>query len=643
MMEFLPPFAARRTVAEEAAPEAPALASGGDGAPRWHVIAVSGCYVLAAVIMTWHLWSDPSSRAAAGNHGDADLFAWYLRYAATAVGHGRLPALVSSAINAPQGVNMMWNTSLLLPGAVLAPVTLLLGPQVSLTLLTTIGFAGSAGAMYYVLRRWQVSAGAAALAGAIYGFSPALAESAVGHYNLQLAILPPLIVDAGLRLAIGETADAAPGGWLARIPAPVRAGIRLGVLLTMQIFISEEIALISAIAGVLLVACLAAAMPSAAARRATGALAGLGVAAAVALVLAGPALRVQFSGPLVQHGALVPPDFYVNDVGNFVTPSAAVLFHTAGTAAAAARYQGGLTEYLAYLGWPLIVALIAAAVVCRRRPAAWAIALTLVILAIFSLGGHPTMAGQAAPGADLPWHWLEEHPLFSSVLPDRLSILIDGLAAALIALGIDEARSRLASARGGLPAARPGMVLAVAVAACLPLLPVPLPAATTTPLPLGWSAAFAALRLPAGARVLVVPVPTNILTTAMRWQADLGEPDSLVGGYFIGPGAGGQAYFGGNGVRPTAAYLDRLWASGLPPGGALAAVAWAAGLPTAGPSGPVPAGKAPPGAQVRADFEFWKPAAVVAVTRLSSPLGRYLVRLLGPPSVRSNAVQAWRL
>jgi hypothetical protein len=57
----------------------------------------------------------------AGNPTDADLFAWYLRYAADAVTHGHLPALVTTAMNAPVGVNMMWNTSILLPGVLLTP------------------------------------------------------------------------------------------------------------------------------------------------------------------------------------------------------------------------------------------------------------------------------------------------------------------------------------------------------------------------------------------------------------------------------------------------------------------------------------------------------------------------------------------
>ena len=82
----------------------------------------------------------------AGDRGDVDLFAWFVQYAATAVSHGQLPALFTTAMNAPVGVNLMWNTSFLLPGVLLSPVTLLWGPQVSLTVALTLGFAGSAAA-----------------------------------------------------------------------------------------------------------------------------------------------------------------------------------------------------------------------------------------------------------------------------------------------------------------------------------------------------------------------------------------------------------------------------------------------------------------------------------------------------------------
>jgi len=554
-------------------------------ATRWPSVVVPACYLAAAVVLTWRLWADPATRTVAGNPTDADLFAWYLRYAADAVGHLHLPALVSAAMNAPVGVNMMWNTSVLLLGVLLSPVTLLFGPQASLTVLTTLGSAGSACALFYVLRRWQVSAGAAALAGAVYGFSPAMVHSSLGHYNLQFAVLPPLIIDAGLALAAGRPGASRPPG--ARRPAdrPARArrrltapgrapavvwdGIRLGLLLTAQLFISEEIALITAIAGMLLVIGLVLSRPASMVRRGLPAAGGALAAAIVVFCLAGHALWTQFAGPLVQHGPLFPPDYYVNDPMSFVTPSSYLVLHTAGTAATAARYQGGATEYLAYLGWPLIVVLVLAAAVSWRRPAARAAAFALVVLVVFSLGGHPVIGGVASPSLTLPWHWLEEHQLFASVLPDRFSIIADGVAAALLAFGVDAAARMLAdhrrrpvragsaragSARAGSAGAAPAgavsarsapvgapsaraasarggaTVLTVAALCCLPLLPAPLAAGTATPLPFGWTQALTALNLPSGAHVLVVPVPTNILTAAMRWQADTGQPDSIVGG-----------------------------------------------------------------------------------------------------------------
>ncbi|MGC1569433.1 MAG: hypothetical protein WA794_25745, partial [Trebonia sp.] len=185
----------------QAPPEAAAARPLSD---RW-VLLLAGVYCLVgALAVTFWLWRDPASRIVAGNPYDADQFAWYFRYDATAVAHFRLPALTTDGMNAPQGISVMWNTFMLLPGVLLAPVTLLAGPQVSLTVLMTAGFAGSALAMIVVLRRWGASIPAAALGGGVYGFSPALIQSSLGHYDLQFAVLPPLIADAALRLATGR-------------------------------------------------------------------------------------------------------------------------------------------------------------------------------------------------------------------------------------------------------------------------------------------------------------------------------------------------------------------------------------------------------------------------------------------------------
>src|ERR1700689_5130819 len=181
---------------------------------------LAGVYFLVgAVALTLWLWRDPASRIVAGNPYDTDQFAWFFRYDATAVAHLRLPALITTGMNPPQGISLMWNTAMPLPGVLLAALTLLAGPQASLTVLMTLGFAGSAASMFATARRWDASTAAAGLAGLVYGFSPALIQSSAGHYDLQFAVLPPLIIDAAMRLLAGRCGTGRRG--------PARRGVPL--------------------------------------------------------------------------------------------------------------------------------------------------------------------------------------------------------------------------------------------------------------------------------------------------------------------------------------------------------------------------------------------------------------------------------
>jgi len=175
----------------------------------------------------------------------------------------------------------MWNTSLLLPGIVMAPVTYLFGPQVTLNLLLTVGFAGSAATMYLVLRRWGAGVLAAGLGGALYGFSPAMTGSGIGHYHLVLAMVPPLMIDAILRIVTGRG-------------RAVRNGLWLGLLAAAQLFIAEEALIDTAIAAAVLLLVLAACRPRAVIRNIRPILVGGATAAVTTLVLCGRALWVQF-------------------------------------------------------------------------------------------------------------------------------------------------------------------------------------------------------------------------------------------------------------------------------------------------------------------------------------------------------------
>jgi len=609
---------------------------------------VCAAYLAVAVLLTWRLWANPSTATVAGNPPDHAQFAWFLRYEATAITHGRLPALVTTAMNAPRGISMMWNTTVLLPGILLTPVTVLAGPQVSLNLLLTLGFAGSAASMYYVLRRYRASLPAAVIGGAVYGFSPALTHSAMGHYQLQFAVLPPLIVDAVLRLCLGSS-------------RPVRAGIWLGVLVAAQIFVGEEMLFEAGLTALLLVAALALSRPKAVSALLRPAALGLATAVAVTAVLAGWGLWSQFTGSLTQHGTAFYVDFYKNPVAGFVTPDAQQLLHTGSSAAAAARYPGLAPEYHGYLGIPLIVVLIFIAVAFWRSLPVRAAAVATAALLLLSVGGHPLLSVAANPlaqhagGLLLPWGLLEHVPVVSAGLADRLSIVADGAAAAMLAFGIDLAmqwlrrpaprrsgtaivpaatgtampaatRAAIEPAATGTAALRPSraamLVAAVTAVAVLPLVPRPLAAAPAVPLPAGWSTTLGALRLPAGARVLVVPVPTAVLDDALRWQADGGRQVSLIGGYFEGPDSTGRAFIDGQGFPDLAWYLNYLWL---------------------GRSWTAPAPPRPSPQDVADTLGYWQPQAVVADAGARPALAQYLETMLGRPTIRYGSMLGWRL
>jgi hypothetical protein len=586
---------------------AQASASGRRRPGAWASWLVLGCYLLGAVTLTWRLWADPTSHAQIGDPEDVDQFTWFVRYAATAVSHGHLPALVTTAMNAPRGINMMWNTTFLFPGVVLSPVTLLISPQVTLTIVLTLGFAGSAAAMFWVLRRWGASVAAAALGGALYGFSPALLDAGAGHYNFQFAVAPPLIIDALLRIVTGRG-------------RPVRTGVWLGLLIAAELLTGEELLADTALAGLVLVVVLAASHPRAVRQRVRAAASGLGTAAGVALLICGYPLWVQLHGPLSQHGTWETLGTFTNHLGGFVTPPATLLFHTRASPTTASTGTGYLPEYLAYLGWPLIVVLAAAAIRYWRDPKIRLMAVTCAVLEVFSLGGvSRKVLGFHYPAALLPWHWLQSLPVIGAILPDRFSILADAAAGAVLAFALDRARSAAPEAPDWR---RRSVPLAVAAIALLPLIPLPMQAQTVTQVPAGWQAAFARLRVSANDPVLIVPVPYSHRPEPMRWQADTGEPGSFNGGWFVGPNQSGHSvveYWGPRYHSITAffLYVDALWAGQSP-------------------------AVTPPLPQVRADLAYLRPAAVVAVTSRGSPLGRYLTELFGPPAFGVGEVLAWR-
>jgi hypothetical protein len=589
---------------------------------RHRALAITlACYLIGAYFVTYKLWISPAGRFQTGDIEDVDQASWFMRYTATAIEHFRLPALMTTAMNAPHSVNLMWNTSLLLPGAIVTPITLAFGPQVSLTVLLVIAFAGSAASMYYVLRRWNASPLAAALGGFLYGFSPALVQSGIGHYSLVLGIIPPLLVDRVLRIASGRA-------------RPIRNGLWLGVLAAAQVFVSEEALVDAIIASAIMLVVLAVCRREVLERLRPLAI-GLGAAAIVGLVLAGRAIWVQFHGVVVRDAAATVMIFYNGRWTNlgtlpyaFVTPSKYVLFHSVHTAYSASYYPQPTPEYLAYLGVPLIILLLAAIVVFWRHLPVRVAGIACLLLEWLSLGAKQlNPKAVTLPGFLLPWTYLQHLPVINGLVPDRLCIIADAAAAAVLAFSIDLARKR----QGPFAKWEYGdrFAIGAVVLALLFIVPAPYSIGPVNRVPSGWKATFTALHVTQDTRVLLAPFPDAATSFVIRWTATAGEPGTMIGGDFIAPDEPAQESRAGRAaLNPTTCYLATVSGQGA----------------TAQMTPPCPRTPTPPTkAQIRADLAAMQPQVVVAATTPSTTLGQFLISVFGTPTTQIGPVLGWRL
>ena len=343
-----------------------------------------------SLYLTWHLLGGFGQRMIAGNPDDVRLFEWYLVHGPWAVLHGHDPLLFTT-MNAPAGVNGMWNTPLLVPALISYPVTALAGPLAAYNTLFVLGLAAGPVCAFALLRRFVRSDWAAAVGGLVFGFSPAVLAAGLGHLDLVLIGLLPVILMLVLDLATGRRA--ALGG-----------GLALGLAAAAQLFISEEILFQ---AGLVIVVCGALLLLTAPRTITRAGLARLGrggaVAAVVFLVICAGPLWLQLFGPLHQHGSPFTLSFFEADLRGFIEPSHRFWLSTPASSAFAAHYGGGPAEYLAYLGLPLLLAALLTgllrisgavpAAAARHRPA-----LRAVLAGQPAAGERPADRGPAALG-----------------------------------------------------------------------------------------------------------------------------------------------------------------------------------------------------------------------------------------------------
>jgi hypothetical protein len=523
---------------------------------RADVLAI-GAYVLLGVVVCLNYWVDVNNRVSSHLPTDHSWFEWLFAHGAYSVQHLENP-LFTARQNAPDGVNMMANTSLLGVTLPLAPLTMLLGPQVMYALYLGGALAATAGTSYWMLSRHLVRSRAAAfVGGAFLGFAPGIVHHANGQPNFVSNFLLPLIVVRVFRLV-------EPGRWR-------RNGLVLGLLVAYQIFVNEEMLLLTALACLVVVIAYAAMRPLVAWARAGTFAAGLGLGGAVALLLTAYPVWFQFNGAQSYRG-LQGGVFHSwgEDVAAFVTFPRDTI---AGDEAVEATI--GMTEQNTWFGWPLVLLSVAAlALLVRRSLVARILAVLVVLFSVAGLGPEIRFDGELT-GIAGPWSYIpEDLPLVEMMMPTRLTLVTTAALGVLLALAWDAVAG---SHRPLVPVPRaPEGVAptrrrprwqhvvgyAAIILAVLPLLPRPLPAEPVEPPPAFITSGAWRPYVPDGRTLVPVPIPSNVhgLST-LRWSALTGHEFPIPAGYFIGPNQDGEGVFGAPN-RPTSTLIYQTMDAG---------------------------------------------------------------------------------
>ncbi|MHB8287979.1 MAG: glycosyltransferase family protein [Acidimicrobiales bacterium] len=493
-------------------------------------------YLGLSVLLWWHAWfQGPSSVISAAHFmsrssGDPAQEVWALAWIPHALAHG-LDPFFSRSLYAPAGVNLIANTSILLPSLVLTPVTAIFGPVAAFTVAVTLAPMLSAWAAFIALRRYVTWGAAAFVGGLLYGFGPFVnSQLPFGHLYLTILVIPPLVLISLERILVRQNGSA------------VRAGAILGVLLICQFFISIEMLVLIIVISTCAVVVLALTHRHE-------------VAVHTRYAVQAVAMAAGLAGAVLAY----PTWLYIGGPRHFV---GSVFLHSGHFGALIGAGAIPHASYGAYLGLPLVMLLAVAVIVWPgRRVLRLAVMMTLVcyVLSLGSrlkLGKHPTRV--PLPG------WVLSHlPILSSLLPIRFAALTALFAGLVLAVVLDLVHSRDLgrlrsrpspanrdpvhdSATSSRAASRdwagPAVALLLASVVLVPLVlaaPSPYPTRRLREPAVLQSQAF--MDLPAGTIVREYPDPSYINADAMIWQAMAHLHYSLVDGYILVPSPVGRA------------------------------------------------------------------------------------------------------
>lgn len=466
--------------------------------------------------------------------GDVTQEVWFLAVVAHRIQLGKLPFYTAS-VNSPTGANLLAGTSMPLLGLLSLPFQRSLGPVTSYNILITLALPLSAFSAYLCFSRWVPSRTARALGGLVFAFSPSLVGEGTGHLFLSFMILPPLLVLLTDELLIRQC-------WRSWFTGAV-----LGLVLSLEYFISQEVFATSLLLIALAVVLLSLIWPRKIPGKAPYAIRGLLVCVVALLCTVGYPIWYQLAGPLSLGGPAQAPSLlssFHSDLFSAFIPTRMEQFGPRALKVLGTKLtNNNMAEVGTYLG-PFLAILLMWITARAHDDSVIRMSGSLSLaIYILSMGPRLQILGHETPVL-LPEDILLHVPLYDQIVPGRLGIYMWLFIGLLLARWLgevprvwSEAEMIVIGAGGSIHvsmARSSRLITVLRYAVCLIALSALVPA---------WPYPTRRLDVPSffmTRKVSVIPVHANVLTypwvdqrspSALVWQAVAGFDFRVPGGY----------------------------------------------------------------------------------------------------------------
>jgi hypothetical protein len=352
-----------------------------------------------------------------GTIGDPQIFIWCFSWWPYAITH-RLNPFITHVIWAPDGINLTWTGCV--PAAAIAawPITAKWGPIVSFNTVTLAAPALGATAAFILSAELTDRYFPSLVGGWLFGLSSYEIGQLMGHLHMNLTACVPALA------------------WLAVLRYKDKLGattfiVAAAGLLTFQFGTSTEIFATATLFGFVALI-FAYILQSGDRARLTAVATGLAYSYLVCLVIVSPYLYYMIKETSSVPPLIQPQNVYVADLMNYVVPTQITAVNGAWAASIAGHFTGNDPENGAYLGFPLLMIIVALTFSHGRDRWTWFLLSMFVVLVLCSFGPYLHVKGRSL--WPMPWWFVEKLPLLRQALPVRFSLYTSLVAAIIAAL-----------------------------------------------------------------------------------------------------------------------------------------------------------------------------------------------------------------